>query len=307
MNYSRGGQHPQYGKINNPKLDRGDFIFVPLPTRGKEVTEQTDRKETAEKIALEQELKRLRAEMEKTARTVRELQAKQAQEGRLAYAPKTTKSPYDILRNAQGPFVIDDFEDKDLWSTNLNDKWVRRKRGPARLNLSPDRTQGANGTSSSMKIEYELEMRSACRVQMGRSWNDRIYKIEKGELAAYDLSRFSKISFFVKGEKKKTFFSKPNKILVTFSCYGKDLKSTYGEWALYYNKTQIVPDIEWKRVEIPFDDLIPSAWTKHNVSGYPSNPDLRNVLGIFFMFSSFKGDGGTPGSNTVWIDEITLE
>jgi biotin carboxyl carrier protein len=28
VNYSRGGQHPQYGKINNPKLDRGDFIFA---------------------------------------------------------------------------------------------------------------------------------------------------------------------------------------------------------------------------------------------------------------------------------------
>jgi len=29
VNYTRGGQHPQYGKINNPKLDKGDFIFVP--------------------------------------------------------------------------------------------------------------------------------------------------------------------------------------------------------------------------------------------------------------------------------------
>ncbi|MBW2345683.1 MAG: SUMF1/EgtB/PvdO family nonheme iron enzyme [Deltaproteobacteria bacterium] len=27
VNYTRGGQHPQYGKINNPKLDKGDFIF----------------------------------------------------------------------------------------------------------------------------------------------------------------------------------------------------------------------------------------------------------------------------------------
>lgn len=27
INYSRGGQHPQYGKINNPKLDKGDFVF----------------------------------------------------------------------------------------------------------------------------------------------------------------------------------------------------------------------------------------------------------------------------------------
>jgi len=27
VNYSRGSQHPQYGKINNPHLDKGDFIF----------------------------------------------------------------------------------------------------------------------------------------------------------------------------------------------------------------------------------------------------------------------------------------
>ena len=26
VNYSRGAQHPQYGKINNPALDRGDFV-----------------------------------------------------------------------------------------------------------------------------------------------------------------------------------------------------------------------------------------------------------------------------------------
>lgn len=28
VNYSHGGQHPQYGKIMNPKLDKGDFIFA---------------------------------------------------------------------------------------------------------------------------------------------------------------------------------------------------------------------------------------------------------------------------------------
>jgi len=30
VNYTRRQQHPQYGKINNPDLDQGDFIFVPL-------------------------------------------------------------------------------------------------------------------------------------------------------------------------------------------------------------------------------------------------------------------------------------
>ena len=28
VNYSRNAQHPQYGKIRNPKLDKGDFVFV---------------------------------------------------------------------------------------------------------------------------------------------------------------------------------------------------------------------------------------------------------------------------------------
>lgn len=28
INYSRGTQHPQYGKINNPSLNRGDFVFA---------------------------------------------------------------------------------------------------------------------------------------------------------------------------------------------------------------------------------------------------------------------------------------
>ncbi len=28
VNYSRNAQHPQYGKIRNPKLDKGDFVFI---------------------------------------------------------------------------------------------------------------------------------------------------------------------------------------------------------------------------------------------------------------------------------------
>ena len=31
VNYTQGGQHPQYGKIRHPKLDKGDFIFALKP------------------------------------------------------------------------------------------------------------------------------------------------------------------------------------------------------------------------------------------------------------------------------------
>ena len=305
VNYSRGGQHPQYGKINNPKLDRGDFIFVPSEAHGEEVAAETRSTEAAEKMALEEELKRLRAEMEKTSRTVREMQAKEAQEKQLAYAPKSTRGVYEKLRNGQGPFVVDDFEDGDLWSAYFNDKWNYRTRGHAGLEVSVDTAQGANGTSSSMKIEYKLNERSAIVTSLGAKV--RVQQVKKDRSKAYDLSRFHKISFYLKGEKKKTFFSKPNKLYVNFGCFGKRIKANYGKFAEYHNRTEIVPDTTWKKVEIPFDDLVVSTRTRLHAINYPDKPKIHNVLFIYFVFSSFPSHDGYPGSNTVWIDEITLE
>ena len=89
VNYTHRGQHPQYGKINNPNLDRGDFIFVPLSLEDKlKAAEEQLRKEIAEKKALEEELKRLRAETEKTPHMTKELQGEQGKEKRLALIPK---------------------------------------------------------------------------------------------------------------------------------------------------------------------------------------------------------------------------
>ena len=45
VKYTRGRQHPQYGKINNPDLDRGDFIFV-LAKSGGAVIEKPGKKAT---------------------------------------------------------------------------------------------------------------------------------------------------------------------------------------------------------------------------------------------------------------------
>jgi len=33
VNYTRGSQHPQYGKIRDPQLDKGDFVFVTGPAQ----------------------------------------------------------------------------------------------------------------------------------------------------------------------------------------------------------------------------------------------------------------------------------
>lgn len=38
VNYSKGTQHPQYGKIRNPFLDKGDFVFIVRLPESKKVT-----------------------------------------------------------------------------------------------------------------------------------------------------------------------------------------------------------------------------------------------------------------------------
>ena len=48
VNYSRSSQHPQYGKIRNPNLDKGDFVFI-LP-KEPQVVEVTQTFSTPSKI-----------------------------------------------------------------------------------------------------------------------------------------------------------------------------------------------------------------------------------------------------------------
>ena len=55
INYSQGSQHPQYGKMRNPRLDKGDFVF---PLKGTDETGQTV-------DILEKEKKNLNVEQER--------------------------------------------------------------------------------------------------------------------------------------------------------------------------------------------------------------------------------------------------
>ena len=124
---------------------------------------------------------------------------------------------------------------------------------------------------------------------------------------AYDLSRFDRITFYLKGEKAASFSSKPNKIFTTVICFSETAKSKSGKMAQYYHRSGILPQKDWQKIEIPFEDFVPSMWTRKNVSNFPPKPDFSKVLQIFFMVSSFKSEGGITDSNTVWIDEITLQ
>ena len=290
VNYTRGGQHPQYGKINNPKLDQGDFIFVSQEMPEKEVAVQR-----APEAAVPQSAPGIAAPSSP---------ADGGSGGRLAYIPPTVMSTQEVLKRGVGAFVLDDFEDQDLWSKNFNDKWKVFKKGSAKLDVSVDTSKAANGTSASMKIEYDLGANSLVSVRLGIM---APFYDERHAKMTYDLSRFKRITFYLKGEKAASFLSKPNKIFATIICYSETAQSRSGKMVGYYSRTAIVPETDWQKIEIPFEDFIPSTWTRHNVSHYPPQPDFGKVLQIFFMVSSFKSEKGMAGSNTVWIDEITLQ
>ena len=288
VNYTRGGQHPQYGKINNPKLDRGDFIFVPQNMPEKQIAVQS-----APQATVPQSVPRA-------------IEPPAAGGGniRLASIPPTLMATQEVLKRGQGSFVLDDFEDQDLWSQNFNDKWKYFKKGAATLNVSADSSQAANGTSGSMRIEYNLGARSVVSVRLGITAQ---FYDESYAKMTYDLSRFNRLSFYLKGEMAPSSFSKPAKIFTNLICFSEAAKSRNGNMVGYYTQTGIVPQTDWQKVEIPFDDFIASSWTRNNVTNYPPKPDFSQVLQIFFMISSFPSEGGITGSNTVWIDEITLQ
>jgi len=93
VKYTKGKQHPQYGKINNPELDRGDFVFVPIKVRQKEIEEdkkrQKERRRVVEKReSLKQEEARLLEEKNLYEEQMRklEIERKQFEEKRQKFA-----------------------------------------------------------------------------------------------------------------------------------------------------------------------------------------------------------------------------
>ncbi|MBW2344715.1 MAG: caspase family protein [Deltaproteobacteria bacterium] len=357
--YTKRRQHPQYAKINNPDFDTGDFIFVPLRMRRKQLAEtkkaQEDkeisarkeresirgieeakikqleaerkaalekaRKEAAEKKTLEEELKRMKAEkrlLEEAARKkeleeeLKRLKTAQAREQQKKETEGKAGSLNDTYKSGKDPFFLDDFEDKDLWSANRYFKWKTRSKNDAKITISVDDTQGADGSSCSMKIRYELGQKSGVFIVASRRHEfpgKTIQEIMIDKSITLDLSRFRKVVFYLKGKKAHSFFFKPNKIFFAISCYDDDavLKSGKRTWVNYYQKTVIRPGKKWRRIEIPFNDLVPATWTKNNVNYYSDKPDLQNVFGVFFVLASWDASGGSAGSNTVWIDEIRFE
>jgi hypothetical protein len=109
INYSRKAQHPQFGKINNPKLDKGDFVFViksPIQFSQADTLPsdlEAEKKHLAEQAAqVEFERKKLETERRRL----------EAEKKNLAYIPKEVKVAKGSLRKE--PQVLTDRDIKNM-------------------------------------------------------------------------------------------------------------------------------------------------------------------------------------------------
>lgn len=141
VNYTRGGQHPQYGKINNPKLDKGDFIFalktpskpssqvskVPPPSLKAEEKRLAEERASIERERREfEELKTLMREKKKLEDERRHLAAEKK---RLASIPKTVTDAKTyrvklrgIPKELRGSDVTKMIEKHNFFVKNLNEE-----------------------------------------------------------------------------------------------------------------------------------------------------------------------------------------
>ena len=91
VNYSKGAQHPQYGKIRNPNLDKGDFVFRTKQPESTE-TDQSDSslKELEQQQSAEEKelLERERVELEQYKLLAMKRQKRETERANLA-SPKS--------------------------------------------------------------------------------------------------------------------------------------------------------------------------------------------------------------------------
>ena len=112
VNYTRGGQHPQHGKINNPHLDRGDFIFATKVAKAKVPDDYSP--DTKSKVFVD--LERLRGEREKIEaerkvlderkRLDMERQLLEKEKQKLAYVPKPGATSSTAPKGLEGEYHV---------------------------------------------------------------------------------------------------------------------------------------------------------------------------------------------------------
>ena len=204
------------------------------------------------------------------------------------------------MRSTSGPFLVDNFEDMDLFSDRLHQKWRIRTRGKPDATMGIDPSSGAAGTSASIKLTYRVKKSDQVQLILG--------KFESAK-HTFDFSRFSKLTLYIKGEKEPSLMTRPNKVgmvIISFDPRVKTAKSIPGVPYWTKHAVDVRPTADWQKVSFNFDDFEPALYARENITGYQPKPLMNQTIFLsFFITSCCKR--GKSDSNTIWIDEVYLE
>jgi hypothetical protein len=232
INYTRGAQHPQYGKINNPHLDKGDFIFVLKSSERKAFAKvasvpsyDSDKKQSVEEL---ERLRREREELEARMRLLEERRRLKGQE-ELAYAPETVTSARLFLRK----------ESKTLYDSDVKEMLKKNNFFESRMNVEGsfrgDLVDNGNGTITDRAtgLMWEKSGSQNRRTMTRAKWY--IKKLNEDKLAGYSdwrLPTIDELASLLKKDKTHgmhidSLFDRKQK-----SCWSSDSK----------------PDVHWGEV-----------------------------------------------------------
>ena len=170
--------------------------------------------------------------------------------------------------------LTESFEDKRLskgWVKNLVNKNGSKSKG------SIDKTTGANGTTSSYRIDYFLTKQKSVATLVNKRMRD--------------ISGFRGIKFYAKASSPTT---------LSLVMLDQNFDNSYNNKWIY----PVSIDNSWAEYKVPFDEFILGKGHARSKPGGDGVLDLDNIerinIGIIGKLNTINE------KNTVWVDEITL-
>ena len=142
VNYSRGAQHPQYGKIRNPNLDKGDFVFriAQLENKKTDLSDSSLIEFERQRLAEEKELwERERIELEQFKLLAMQRQKLEAERANFAN-PKSDFEPRSSSESINKQFANEqakEVAEESIKVTQQLDEIEKLKTQLASLGISP--------------------------------------------------------------------------------------------------------------------------------------------------------------------------
>jgi hypothetical protein len=208
VKYTKGKQHPQYGKINNPELDRGDFVFVPRVVGREELTSPPE-----------------------------------DEKQKLAYIPKTVKSERVSLRKEAKKMLSDSY----IKNMIRNYNFYERDMNPFG-SLANDLVDNGDGTVTDKTTGLMWQKSGSAAVQKGNLVKNYLRQLNRDRFAGHSNWRLPTIDELASLLEKKNiegFYIDPIFDKRQEQCWTADTeevaysKSFFETWAVNFKEGRI--------------------------------------------------------------------